>query len=76
MEAGFNIKEIKQKSFKMDYLDGTTMLNHYMIKYWFPVPNWKYVLKEEDQEKIFDMVEKKLNNAANKKDLSHLVCHI
>jgi len=65
-KTGFEIKDIKQKSFKMDYLDGTTMLNHYMIKYWF-LPGWKHVLKEEDQERIFDLVEKKLNNVANKK---------
>jgi ubiquinone/menaquinone biosynthesis C-methylase UbiE len=52
-ETGFGIKNIKHNSFKMDFLDGTTMLNHYLIKYWF-LPGWGEILKSEDQERIFD----------------------
>ena len=52
-ETGFGIKNIKHNSFKMDFLDGTTMLNHYLIKYWF-LPGWKDILIIEDQDRIFD----------------------
>ena len=65
-ETGFGIKNIKHSSFKMDFLDGATMLNHYLIKYWF-LPGWKEILKIEDQERIFDKVEKKLNRLSDGK---------
>ena len=65
-ESGFKIEDVQHKSFKMDYLDGSTMFNHYMIKYWF-LPGWKHVLKEENQERIFDLVEKKLNKISAEK---------
>lgn len=65
-ESGFGINSIQHKSFKMDYLDGTTMLNHYMIKYWF-LPGWKEIIKEEDLEKIFGQVEKMLNKLSVEK---------
>ena len=50
----------------MDFLDGTTMLNHYLIKYWF-LAGWKEVLEVEDQERIFDQTEKKLNKLSDRK---------
>ena len=62
--TGFGIKNIKNNSFKMNFLNGTTMFNHYLIKYWF-LPGWKDIMKIEDQERIFDQVEKKLNKTTN-----------
>jgi arsenite methyltransferase len=62
-ESGFKIKDIQHKNFRMKFLDGIAMFNHYLIKYWF-LPGWKQVVKEEDQERIFDQVEKKLNKIA------------
>ena len=63
-ETGYGTKNIKHNIFKMDFLDGTTMLNHYLIKYWF-LPGWKEVLEVKDQEGIFDQVEKKLNKLSD-----------
>jgi hypothetical protein len=42
------------------------MFNHYLIKYWF-LPGWQQVLKEEDQERIFDQVETRMNKMADEK---------
>jgi arsenite methyltransferase len=65
-EAGFRIGNIEQKSFKWDFLDGATMFNHYLIKYWF-LDGWKNILKDDDRERIFDPVEKKINGIAEQK---------
>ncbi len=59
-ESGFKIKNIHHKSFKLDFLDGTTMFDHYLIKYWF-LPEWKKILLKKDQEKVFDEVERRIN---------------
>lgn len=59
-DSGFRIGGVLRKSFKMDFLDGSTMLNHYMIKQWF-LPGWKNVVKEHDQKRIFEQLEKKIN---------------
>jgi len=62
-ESGFHVKHANAKSFKMDFLDGTAMLNHYLVKYWF-LDGWKKVLKEEDRESVFDQLEMVLNERA------------
>jgi len=38
--SGFIIKNIKYNKFNISFLDGTTMFNHYLIKYWF-LDGWK-----------------------------------
>jgi SAM-dependent methyltransferase len=62
--SDFTIVDVKQKSFKIDFVDGTTMLNHYLIKHWF-LDEWKKVVKIEDFERIFGQVESRLNHIAN-----------
>ncbi len=34
-DIGFSIKNIFHDSFRLRFVDGTTMLNHYLIRYWF-----------------------------------------
>ena len=64
-EAGFNIIGLQEDSFQLRFLDGTTMFNHYVIKYWF-LDGWKSVLNSNDIENIFEQVEERLNEIARK----------
>jgi len=63
--ANFRIEEIRHNSFNIDFVDGTTMFNHYLIKYWF-LDGWKKVVKEVDLERVFDQVESELNHIARR----------
>ena len=64
-ESGFFIKDILHDSFRLRFVDGTTMFHHSLIRYWF-VDGWKSILRHEDLEPIFDQVERKLNELAEK----------
>lgn len=59
-DAGFAIKDIFYDSFELRFIDGTTMLNHYLIKYWF-LDSWKKIIKQNDLIRIFDKLELRLN---------------
>ncbi len=62
-ETGFEIKSIKNDSFVLRFLDGATMFNHSLIKYWF-LDGWKKILKLGDLQNIFEQLENKLNSVA------------
>jgi ubiquinone/menaquinone biosynthesis C-methylase UbiE len=62
-EAGFSIQSIAHDLFSLRFLDGTTMLNHYLIKYWF-LNEWKKILNRNDRTRVFDRVESWLNGQA------------
>jgi arsenite methyltransferase len=64
-EAGFKIKNSVYDSFRLRYLDGTTMFNHYLIKYWF-LDSWQEILDRKDRETIFEQLESELNRQAEK----------
>jgi ubiquinone/menaquinone biosynthesis C-methylase UbiE len=59
-ENGFAIKEILRDEFNLLYTDGTTMLNHFLIKLAF-IESWKEIVPEERQREVFAEVEKRLN---------------
>ena len=61
--AGFSIKNVVNDDFNLRFVDGTSMFNHYLIKYWF-LPGWKDILKEGNMMFVFDKVETKLNEHA------------
>jgi len=63
--VGFTIKNIKHNKFNMCFLDGETMFNHYLIKYWF-LDEWKKILTSEDLVRIFEQVENRINDIAKK----------
>jgi ubiquinone/menaquinone biosynthesis C-methylase UbiE len=65
-ETGFEIKSIKNDSFTLRFLNGATMFNHSLIKYWF-LDGWKNILKPDDLRNIFEQLENKLNIAAKEK---------
>jgi ubiquinone/menaquinone biosynthesis C-methylase UbiE len=64
--SGFEIKSINEDNFVLRFLDGPTMFNHYLIKYWF-LDGWKSILKPEDLENIFEQLEQNLNEIAKEK---------
>ena len=62
--SGFSIIDIIHDVFNIKFVDGSSMFNHYLIKYWF-LPGWKDILNEEDRVSIFGKIEKKLNKHAD-----------
>jgi ubiquinone/menaquinone biosynthesis C-methylase UbiE len=63
VNSGFKIKNIIHDSFELRFIDGTAMLNHYLIKYWF-LDSWKEILNKNDLVRVFDKVESILNEQA------------
>lgn len=63
INAGFKINSIQEDSFQIRFLDGITMFNHSLIKYWF-LDGWKSVLQPKDFERIFSQLEERLNAIA------------
>jgi len=61
--SGFKIKNITEDNFSLRFLNALTMFNHPLIKYWF-LGSWKDILKPENLEKIFKLVEVKLDKIA------------
>ena len=59
-EADFEISEIYEDKFQFKYLDGTAMLNHFVIKLAF-LNSWLEILKDSDKEQIFTELEAELN---------------
>jgi len=61
--SGFQISSVDHDSFSINFVDGTTMFNHYLIKYWFLI-EWKKVVNDDDLEKLFEQTENRLNKTA------------
>jgi ubiquinone/menaquinone biosynthesis C-methylase UbiE len=65
-KSGFVIANIDHDAFKLRFVDGTSMLNFYLIRYWF-IDGWKTVVEEADLARVFDQVEERLNEKAKEK---------
>jgi len=63
INSGFKIKRIDDDSFSLNFIDGTTMLNHSLIKYWF-LKGWQNILEHNNMEEVFEQTENKLNEIA------------
>jgi len=61
--AGFAIRQVIQDEFCFRYVDGTAMLEHFLIRLAFLEP-WQEILAPADRSDIFDEVERRLNQAA------------
>ncbi len=57
---------VTKEKFDLRYTDGSAMLNHSFISHWF-LPGWKELVPEDMLEKIFTLVEEKLNCIAKEK---------
>ena len=64
--AGIKIKELYEDSFQLSYADGTSMLDHFVIKLAF-LPSWIEILQPKDVEPVFTQVENELNKVAREK---------
>lgn len=60
---GFTINEILYDEFSLNFTDGITMFNHFLIKLAF-IGSWKEFVPIEKHEEIFGEVEKRLNKIA------------
>jgi len=63
---GFTIIEILFDEFSINFADGTTMFNHFLIKLAF-IESWREFIPEEKQVEIFREVEIWLNKIAENK---------
>lgn len=67
----YNIADICQHKFDYRFVDGTTMLNHFLIKLAF-IESWKNIIPESDYGQIFSAIEERLNAASDKDSLLRL----
>jgi arsenite methyltransferase len=58
--AGFIVNKKIEKTFSYRFLDGTTMLNYFLIREFF-LPSWKEIIPEENVLSVFDNIEHHLN---------------
>lgn len=61
--AGFEVTEVRESSFPMRFLDGTSFLRHHVMR-WAFLPPWEEVVPEESRGKLFSRLEEGLNRAA------------
>jgi len=61
--AGFRINSILEDRFQIRFIDGSTLFNHSLIKYWF-LTGWSDILDPHKLEPIFEQVENRLNSIA------------
>lgn len=64
-ENHFIVNEVSYDEFHYTFVDGTTMLNHFLIRLAF-IDSWKKIVSPEIQEQIFQLVEKKLNSFSDR----------
>lgn len=65
VNSGFEIVGVLEDSFKMRFLNGSAMLNHYFIRLAF-LDGWKNILQPNDVGKVFTILEDRLNRQAEK----------
>ena len=61
---GFRGITIKEEQFQLRYLNGSALLNHSLTKLGF-LDGWRKVVDPEDEERVFTMLEHRLNQIAN-----------
>lgn len=63
--TGFQVENSAESSFKLRFADGTTMLNHFLIKVGF-LDGWRGVVEPDSIPDVFDTLERRLNEIAEK----------
>jgi arsenite methyltransferase len=61
--AGFAVRRVVENTFTMRYATGTALLSHSFIRFGF-LPGWQNVIPEDDRERVFAELERRLNEAA------------
>ena len=62
-EKGYKVNDVTHDWFEYRFVDGSSMLNHFLIKLAF-IESWKEIVPEERQIEVFSEVEKQLNKIA------------
>jgi len=65
-KTGFLVVETKVDSFKLRYLDGTALFQHFMIQSSF-LESWEKVVSPKDIVHVFSLLKKNLNSIARRK---------
>jgi len=65
--SGFTVHSINVDGFKFRYTDGTAFFNHFLIRNAFMNP-WKAILPESTVDKVFSLMEEKLNTKARENE--------
>jgi arsenite methyltransferase len=63
---GFNVKSLVEDEFKYRFADGTSMMNHFLIKLAF-LKSWKNIVPGENEKSIFIEIENRLNKLSEDK---------
>jgi arsenite methyltransferase len=63
--CGFNIVRVIEEKFQMRYLDSGALFNHSLTWIGF-LDGWRSAADPEDEEEVFDRLEKRLNSIAEK----------
>lgn len=65
--TGFIVKEASENFFTYKFADGAALLNYYFIRLAF-IDNWKNILQKQDVPIVFQLLENKLNLAAEQNE--------
>jgi len=63
--AGFRIQDIRHHRFCLRFLDGTTLFKHFLIQIAF-LESWRAIVPHAHRAEVFQGLEAKLNELANK----------
>jgi arsenite methyltransferase len=61
--AGFRVAKIREDRFHLHYLDGSAFFHHFLTQLGF-LEDWRQVVDREDEERIFALLENRLNQIA------------
>ncbi|WP_126555309.1 class I SAM-dependent methyltransferase [Dictyobacter kobayashii] len=62
--AGFRVGKIRESQFHLRYLDGSAFFTHFLTQIGF-LEGWRRVVDQEDEERVFALLENKLNLIAH-----------
>jgi arsenite methyltransferase len=64
--AGFGVARAIEDKFEMRFLNGSVMFNHSLVRFGF-LDGWRGIVAPEDEEEVFALLEKRLNEAAGRR---------
>jgi hypothetical protein len=64
--AGFDTTRISEGSFSLRFLDGTALLSHFFVRIGF-LEAWRSVPPPRDVDRVFELLERRLNEAARRR---------
>jgi ubiquinone/menaquinone biosynthesis C-methylase UbiE len=60
VDRGYRVNDVSKHDFEYCFVDGSSMLNHFLIRLAF-IGSWREIVPEEKQNEVFTEVEKRLN---------------